>query len=51
MIKRAVWGKWVDWMLKGEGIINGAAKDLSQKMVAELIIEVSVFYLRWGEMH
>ena len=33
--------KWEDWMLDGEGIVNGVAKEPSRKMVAEWLSDVS----------
>ena len=32
--------KWEDWMLKGEGIIDEAAKELSWKLIVEWLINV-----------
>ena len=32
--------KWEDWMLEGEGIVDGAAKGPTQKLVAEWIVDV-----------
>ncbi len=33
-------GKWEDWMLDGEGIENGVAKEPSRKMVAEWLLDI-----------
>ena len=32
--------KWEDWMLKGEGIIDEAAKELTWKLIVEWLINV-----------
>ena len=32
--------KWEDWMMEGSGIVDGAAKEPSRKLVAEWIVEV-----------
>ena len=32
--------KWEDWMIDGEGIIDGIAKEPTRKMVAEWLEEV-----------
>ena len=31
---------WEDWMLEGEGIVNGAVKEPSCKLVAEWHVDV-----------
>ena len=33
-------GKWEEWMVEGDGIVNGQAKEPSRKMVAEWVTEV-----------
>ena len=38
--KSKVKEKWEDWMIEGEGIIDGAAKEPSRKLVAEWVLEV-----------
>jgi hypothetical protein len=32
--------KWEDWMIEGEGIKDGAAKELSRKLLAEWVLDV-----------
>jgi hypothetical protein len=32
--------KWANWMLEGDGIVDGAAKEPLQKFVAELLVDV-----------
>ena len=32
--------KWEDWMIEGEGIVNGATKEPSRKLVAERVLDV-----------
>ena len=39
-IKTGMREKWEDWMLDGEGIVNGVAKEPSRKMVAEWLLDV-----------
>ena len=39
-IKTAMKGKWEDWMLDGDGLVNGVAKEPSRKMVAEWLFDV-----------
>ena len=39
-IKTAMREKWEDWMLDGEGMVNGAAKEPTQKIMAEWVLEV-----------
>ena len=39
-IKCGMREKWEDWMLQGEGIVDGAAKEPIQKLVAEWIVYV-----------
>ena len=39
-IKCRLCQKWEDWMMEGEGIVDGVAKEPSRKLVAEWIIEV-----------
>lgn len=31
--------KWEDWMLDGDGLVNGAAKEPTRKIVAEWVLE------------
>ena len=33
-------GKWEDWMVDGEGIVAGHAKEPSRKLIAEWLVEV-----------
>jgi hypothetical protein len=40
LIKTAMREKWEDWMLDGEGMVNGAAKEPTQKIMAEWVLEV-----------
>jgi hypothetical protein len=40
MIKCGMQEKWEDWMLEGEGIVNGAAKEPSRKLFAEWLVDV-----------
>jgi hypothetical protein len=39
-IKSRVGKKWEEWMLRGEGIVNGFAKELSRQLVAEWVVNV-----------
>jgi len=39
-IKKGMREKWEDWMLDGEGIVNGVAMETSRKMVAEWLLDV-----------
>ena len=39
-IKCGLCDKWDQWMVEGEGIVNGQAKEPSCKMVAEWVVEV-----------
>ena len=39
-IKCGMREKWEDWMLQGEGIVDGAAKEPTRKLVAEWIVGV-----------
>ena len=39
-IKSRMRDKWEDWMIEGEGIVDGAAKESSRKLVAEWVLEV-----------
>ena len=39
-IKTGMREKWEDWMMEGSGIVDGAAKEPSRKLVAEWIVEV-----------
>ena len=39
-IKTSMREKWEDWMMEGDGIVNGAAKEPSRKLVAEWLVEV-----------
>ena len=39
-IKTGMREKWEDWMMDGEGIVNGIAKEPSRKMVAEWLLDV-----------
>ena len=32
--------KWENWMVMGEGIVNGAAKEPTWQLVAEWVVEV-----------
>ena len=32
--------KWEDWMIEGDGIVDGAAKEPSRKLVAEWVLDV-----------
>jgi hypothetical protein len=34
-LKSGIRDKWEDWTIEGEGIVNGAAKEMSRKLVAE----------------
>ena len=36
-IKTSMREKWEDWMLEGDGLVNGAAKEPTQKLVAEWV--------------
>jgi hypothetical protein len=40
MIKCGMQEKWEDMMLEGEGILNGAAKEPSRKLVVEWLVDV-----------
>ena len=40
MIKCGMQEKWEDWMLEEAGIVNGAAKEPLQKLVAEWLVDV-----------
>ena len=39
-IKTTMRGKWEDWMLDGDGLVNGVAKEPSRKMVTEWLFDV-----------
>ena len=39
-IKSGMRDKWEDWMIEGEGIVDGAAKEPSRKLVAEWVLAV-----------
>jgi hypothetical protein len=39
-IKTGMREKWEDWMIDGEGIVNGVAKEPSRKMVSEWLLDV-----------
>ena len=39
-IKSGMRQKWEDWMLEGEEIVNGVAKEPTQKLVAEWVVLV-----------
>ena len=39
-IKSCLHQKWEDWMMEGEGIVEGVVKEQSCKLVAEWIVEV-----------
>ncbi len=39
-IKTAMREKWEDWMIDGDGLVNGVAKEPSRIMVAEWSLEV-----------
>jgi hypothetical protein len=39
-IKCGLRGKWEDWMVDGEGIVAGQAKEPSRKLIAEWLVEV-----------
>ena len=39
-IKTMMRGKWEDWMLDGDGLLNGVAKEPSRKMVAKWLLYV-----------
>ena len=39
-IKTVMRGKWKDWMLDGDGLLNGVAKEPSRKMVTEWLLDV-----------
>jgi hypothetical protein len=38
-IKNVMREKWEDWMLDGDGLVNGAAKEPTRKIVAEWVLE------------
>jgi hypothetical protein len=40
MIKCGMQEKWEHWMLEGDGIVNGAAKEPSRKLVAEWLVDI-----------
>ncbi len=40
MIKYGMCEKWEDWMLEREGIVNGAEKEPSRKLVMEWLVDV-----------
>jgi len=39
-IKMGMREKWENWIVAGDGIVNGIAKEPSQKLVAEWLIDV-----------
>jgi hypothetical protein len=39
-IKSRMHEKWENWMVTGEGIVNGLAKELTRQLVAEWAVEV-----------
>jgi hypothetical protein len=39
-IKSGLCQKWEDWMMEGDGLVDGVAKEPSHKMVAEWVIQV-----------
>jgi len=39
-IKCGLHDRWEQWMVDGEGIVNGEAKEPSHKMVAEWVVDV-----------
>ena len=39
-LKSRMRDKWEDWMIEGEGIVNGAAKELSRKLVAKWVLDI-----------
>jgi hypothetical protein len=39
-IKCGMREKWEDWMLEGDGIVNGVAKEPTRKQVAEWLLDV-----------
>ena len=39
-IKCGLHGKWENWTVDGERIVDGQAKELSQKMIVEWLVEV-----------
>ena len=39
-IKCGMREKWEDWMLEGAGIVDGATKELTQKLIAQWIVDV-----------
>ena len=39
-IKCGMREKWEDWMLEGDGIVNGVAKEPSRKQVVEWLLDV-----------
>ena len=40
MIKWGVREKWEDWMIEGDGVVDGAAKEPSRKLVAGWLVDV-----------
>ncbi len=40
VIKCVMHEKWEDWMLEGDGIVDGVAKEPSRKLVAEWLVDV-----------
>lgn len=40
VIKCGMREKWEDWMLEGDGIVDGVAKEPSRKLVAEWLVDV-----------
>ena len=40
LIKCGLCAKWEEWMVDGDGIVNGQAKEPSRKMVADWLMEV-----------
>ncbi len=39
-IKMGMREKWEDWMIDGEGIVNGVVKEPSRKMVSEWLLDI-----------
>jgi hypothetical protein len=40
VIKCGMREKWEDWMLEGDGIVDGVAKEPTQKLIAERLVDV-----------
>ena len=39
-IKSRMHEKWENWMVVGDGIVNGVAKELTRQLVAEWVVDV-----------